>query len=199
MDSHFRTRTDRQRDHREMFTGIDAAVTVFHDDTTTEARVTVTAKDGAQFYGEGFAFLSPGDHYDPTVGEQLAVTRAMRNSMDDMEAYIIEHSQTEEEFLAENTVEDADEDIPAFLDEEYEAAVKRRIADIIAKFDNAPDEPKREGGNGCTRPRVGTDNETTVTPRDFTLTYGPISATGYSDPLTVGRPLYAVCHCFDCS
>lgn len=88
--NHYRNRQERELESREVDALLETEGTIFYgEDLDTECRVSIVNASGKTYYGEGFAFLRPGDHYDRTIGEQLAYCRATIEALEDMEIDII--------------------------------------------------------------------------------------------------------------
>lgn len=100
--NHYRNRQERELNSCEVQADLNTEGTIFYDGSDTECRVTILSTSGKTYYGEGFAFLAPGDHYDRKIGEQLAYARATIDALEDMELAIISAAKTEEQFRTES-------------------------------------------------------------------------------------------------
>lgn len=118
-----RNRQENLMDHTESETEVKASITTIFDGPDTESRVSVAGSNGKSYYGEGFAFLKKGDHYEQGLGEQLSVVRALIDALEDMEIDIMDASQTEDEYAAKEAAKARREDAAneLFLSHDCEA------------------------------------------------------------------------------
>jgi hypothetical protein len=93
---HIRTRLDLKRALWQGALNLPVEITFLHDGDDTEARVSIPCLNGQEMYGEGFAFLCPGDKYDKTLGEQLALTRALIDAFEEAEDFLISKVETKQ-------------------------------------------------------------------------------------------------------